>query len=263
MRKRLLTADEMSRHISSGRHAVAAIFIRECRIMNRTPVFLLNGVLVVIILPAFFIVMAKSNTSSLGPTLQKLVASSNSLPIILLLAAFMIICGIINGTSSSTFSREGAQFWISRIIPVAPQEQIAAKFLHSYMIGLLGIAAAIVVAIITLYPATSQLLIAAGLALVAGVLLTAVGMIIDLARPLLDWTNPQKAMKQNLNVLLAMFADIGILTAAYFAVKAMIKAEVSTTVIIWALYAFLIALATLIYLALVKFAHRRYGEMEG
>ena len=58
--------------------------------------------------------------------------------------------------------------------------------------------------------------IAAGLALVAAVLLTAVGMIIDLARPLLDWTNPQKAIKQNLNVLLAMFADAGILCGGLF-----------------------------------------------
>ena len=51
-------------------------------------------------------------------------------------------------------------------------------------------------------------------------------MIIDLARPLLDWTNPQKAIKQNLNVLLAMFADAGIVAAVYFGIRSLVKAGV-------------------------------------
>jgi ABC-2 type transport system permease protein len=262
IRKRILTSDEMSRRVSSGRRAITTIFIRECRIMNRTPVFLLNGILVVILLPILFILMTQSGAGSMGPNLKQLMESGDSLLIVLILALFMIICGLSNGTSSSTFSREGAQFWISRIIPVAPWEQITAKFLHSYMIGLLGIAAAFVVTIIILHPTIIHLALATGLALVAGILLTAIGMIIDLARPLLDWTNPQKAMKQNLNVLLGMFADAGILAAAYFALKPLMKAEVSATLIIWGLFAILAILATLSYLALLKFAQKRYREME-
>ena len=137
--------------------------------------------------------------------LLKAMASANPLIVILATALFMTICGSINGTASSTFSREGAQFWISRVIPVAPREQAAAKFLHSYLVAMLGV--------VTAgdrrrgLPASRRrphLAPAAGLSLVAGVLLTAVGMMIDLARPLLDWTNPQKAIKQNLNVLLAL-----------------------------------------------------------
>ena len=38
-RRRLLTRDEMSRRVSSGRRAIFAIFMREFRIMNRTPGF--------------------------------------------------------------------------------------------------------------------------------------------------------------------------------------------------------------------------------
>ena len=36
---------------SSGRHPVRAIFLREVRLMNRTPIFLLNGVLGVLMIP--------------------------------------------------------------------------------------------------------------------------------------------------------------------------------------------------------------------
>ena len=33
---------------------------------------------------------------------------------------------------------------------------------------------------------------------------TQIGMAIDILRPMLDWDNPQRAMKQNLNVLISL-----------------------------------------------------------
>ena len=72
--------------------------------------------------------------------------ASNPLFVILGAALFMTICGSINGTASSTFSREGAQFWISQVIPVAPREQAAAKFVHSYLVATLGVVTSAVVA---------------------------------------------------------------------------------------------------------------------
>jgi ABC-2 type transport system permease protein len=261
-KKRRLTRDEMSRRVSSGRRAVAAIFAREWRIMNRTPIFLLNGVLVVILVPVLFIVTARPGSSPWGAAIPKIIAAADPMPLILAAALFMTICGSLNGTSSSTFSREGAQFWISRVIPVAPREQAAAKFLHSYLIAMLGVVTASVVAAIVLHLKAVHLAAAAGLALAAGVLLTAVGMIIDLARPLLDWTNPQKAIKQNLNVLLAMLADIGILTAVFFGVRALIRAKLAANAVLGVLFVGLAALAALSYRILLKFADKRYPEID-
>ena len=268
-KKRRLTRDEMSRRVSSGRRAGAAVFGREWRIMNRTPIFLLNGVLVVIIVPVIFVLMATMGSDRGGSgggsdlsSILKTMTSANPLFAILAAALFMTICGSLNGTSSSTFSREGAQFWISRVIPVAPREQAAAKFLHSYLIAMLGVVTASIVAAIVLHLKTAHLAAAAGLALVAGVLLTAVGMIIDLARPLLDWTNPQKAIKQNLNVLLAMLADIGILTAVFFGVKALVKAKLAANIVLGVVFVGLAALAALSYRILLRFADKRYPEIE-
>jgi ABC-2 type transport system permease protein len=100
------------------------------------------------------------------------------------------------------------------------------------------------------------------LSMVAGVLLTAVGMMIDLARPLLDWTNPQKAIKQNLNVLLALLADVGILTAVFFGVKALIKARFGTNVVLGIVFVGMTALAAASYRTLLNFADRRYPQIE-
>ena len=266
-KKRRLSRDEMSRRVSSGRRAFAAVFGREWKIMNRTPIFLLNGVLVSVLLPALFVLMASVDTGGGGGqggdtmSLLKMLMESNPLIVILGAALFMTICGSINGTASSTFSREGAQFWISQVIPVAPREQAVAKFAHSYLVATLGVVTSAVVAGVFLHVKAAHLAVGAGLALVAGVLLTAVGMIIDLARPLLDWTNPQKAIKQNLNVLLALLADAGILTAFFFGVKALIKAQLAPNAVLAIVFVGLAALSAVGYVALLRFADKRYPEI--
>ena len=269
-KRRRLTRDEMSRRVSSGRRAKAAVFWREWKIMNRTPIFLLNGTLVAVLLPAIFVIMAMTNPGSGGTgagegdatALLKAMASANPVVVILAAALFMTVCGSINGTASSTFSREGGQFWISQVIPVAPREQAAAKFLHSYLVAVLGVVTAGIVGAVMLHIGAAHLAAAAGLALVAGVLFTAVGMAIDLARPLLDWANPQKAIKQNLNVLLAMLADIGVLTVVFFGVKALIKAKLGTNAMLGIVFAALAVLSAASYAALLKFADKRYPAIE-
>jgi ABC-2 type transport system permease protein len=268
-KKRRLTREQMSRRVSSGRRAVAAVFGREWRIMNRTPIFLLNGTLVVVLFPAIFVLMSLMDTGGRGSggngdamALLRGMMSANPLIAILTTALFMTICGSINGTSSSTFSREGAQFWISRVIPVAPREQVAAKFLHSYLVAALGVVTAGIVSVAVLHLKVTYLAAAAALALVTGVLLTVVGMAIDLARPLLDWTNPQKAIKQNLNVLLAMLADIGILTGVFFGVKALLGAKLGTGTVLGVVFVGLAALAAASYAALLRFADKRYPAIE-
>jgi ABC-2 type transport system permease protein len=140
---------------------------------------------------------------------------------------------------------------------------VTAKFLHSYLIGLLGVVLASIVVVIIFRPGWINLAAAAGLALIANVLLTAIGMMIDLARPLLDWTNPQKAMKQNLNILLAMLVDASILTASYFGVKALMKAGVTGNLIVGLLFAVFAGAGSLACLCLLKFAGKRYREIEG
>ncbi len=277
-RKRRLTRDEMSRRVAGGRRAFAAIFGREWKIMNRTPIFLLNGVLVSVLLPAMIVLMATIDTGGGGSgsgagggvgggqggdtmALLKMLMASDPLLVILGAALFMTICGSINGTASSTFSREGAQFWISQVIPVAPREQAAAKFVHSYLVATLGVATSAIVAGVFLHVKVAQLAAGAGLALVAGVALTAVGMIIDLARPLLDWTNPQKAIKQNLNVLLGLMADAAILTAVFFGVKALVRAKLAPNVVLGILFVGLAALSAVSYVVLIRFADRRYRDI--
>jgi ABC-2 type transport system permease protein len=263
-RKKSLSSQEMSRRMSSGRRPVRAIFWREWRVMNRTPIFLINGILTAFLVPLIFVLMATtgSGRGDAASLLRTMTMSGNPTLVILVAACFLMVCGCLNGTSSSSFSREGSQFWMSKVIPVSPREQVAAKFMHSYLVALLGIVTAMLVLVVVLRLKAVYCVVALVFALVGGVALTAVGMTIDLARPLLQWTNPQKAIKQNLNVVFALLAELGILAVLGYALNLLSKAGVSGNVLLLAALAALILLSWAGYHFLLRFSDRRYGEIE-
>jgi len=100
------------------------------------------------------------------------------------------------------------------------------------------------------------------LALVGGVALTVMGMIIDLARPLLQWTNPMKAIKQNLNVVFALLAELGVLAVIGYGLNILSKAGVSGNGLVLIALAVLVLLSWASYQFLQRFAERRYREIE-
>jgi len=263
-RKKPLTAREMSQRISSGRRPVKAVFLREWRVMNRTPIFLINGILTAFIIPLIFVIMATMGDRGGDGAfmLRALTSAGSPTTSILTAAAFMMVCGCLNGTSSSTFSREGKLFWMSRVIPVSPREQVRAKFYHSYLVTLLGIATSLAVLLIGLKLKPLHCLAGLGLALVGAVGLTAVGMTIDLARPLLEWTNPQKAIKQNLNVVFGMLADMGLLALVGYLLFRLSAAGVRPAGLVLIALAALAVLSGLGWRLLMGLAERRYQEIE-
>jgi len=265
VQRKRLSREHMASRLSSGRRPVRAVFLRELRIMNRTPIFLLNGVLSVILIPVIFILFAKAGAGQSGSDSYRillLLASSDSSAVVLGSALFMTICGCLNGTASSAFSREGAQFWMSKVIPTSPAEQVKAKFLHSLAIAFLGIVAAAVAEILVIQAKITLVLLALPLALTLAAALTAIGMIIDLLRPLLKWTNPQKAIKQNLNVLIAFFVDLGIMAGLTIAAVFVFKHGVPKEFVVGGVVVFLLALAGSSTAFLLKIAARRYLDIE-
>jgi ABC-2 type transport system permease protein len=262
-RGRRLSRADMARKISSGRRPIRALFLREWRLMNRTPIFLLNGILTVLIVPIVILVLstAGSRGSDLG-ALLKMLSSKSALPAVLASAAFMTICGSLNGTASSAISREGSQFWISKVIPVSPRDQVAAKFLHSYLVAALGIAAASAVLFWRFGVGPGIAVLALGLALAATFSLTAAGLAIDLARPLLDWINPQKAIKQNLNVFIAVLVDLGFLALLGAASSWLSRRGVGAATILEGLGLVLVGLAAAAWVLLGRYAEKRYPAIE-
>jgi ABC-2 type transport system permease protein len=97
--------------------------------------------------------------------------------------------------SPSAFSREGKLFPLSQLIPASPRDQVKAKFWYILAINFICTLPLFVLCIILLRLSLSDTLMLAVLALVTAATVTALGMIIDFARPYFDWEDPQRASK--------------------------------------------------------------------
>ena len=185
----------------------------------------------------------------------------NLIPI-LAATAFCILCGTLNGTASSAFSREGKQFWISKVVPVPFYQQVLGKFLHAYAVACLGIGLGAVAVIILFQLKLSHMLIVIPTALIGTVACIAVGMIIDISRPLLNWISPQRAIKQNMNVFLGMIINLLLIVGIGFAVGWLLKKGVSSEMILFAVILTLILLALFSIYYLLKSAANKYTKIE-
>ena len=261
-RRKKLSAVALASGLASGRKAWQAILAREWKLMNRTPIFLLNGILSVVLVPVMLFVMTRTGAGSASMAFLQILGSGNRLAETMFAAAFFVACGCLNGTASSTFSREGRHFWISKVIPVSPGRQVLGKFLHSYLVAALGVLGGTLSAWLALGLGWKSILPAALLALAAGLLLTATNMAVDLARPLLSWTNPQRAIKQNLNVVIAMALDAAIVYSFYHVFRLLGRAGLDNTGLIAVLFAILSLLAAASFFLLSRFADKRYASID-
>jgi len=249
--------------VSSGRHPVKAIFLREVRLMNRTPIFLLNGVLGALMVPVIFALTPSSGKPGDDALdIMRLITSAKPATGALAMTLFIVLCATLSGVASSSISREGRKFWVSKVIPVDYRQQVLAKFLHSMAIAALGIVSATAVLVFRFHTDAGKWLPSLVLALPVTAFLTCLNLAVDLARPLLDWISPQKAMKQNLNVLIAMLLDLGFLFLYGLAFFTLGKSGLSLSVIIGIHLALGLGLASLAFGLLRRFALQRYPAIE-
>lgn len=59
-------------------------------------------------------------------------------------AGMIIFLSGINGVGSTTFSREGKNFWLQRVLPIKVKDQIFGRILAALIIQIIGIIALLV-----------------------------------------------------------------------------------------------------------------------
>ncbi len=202
-------------HTSSGSGKVKAsafsrsypvyltVALKEIKLLLRTPIYLFNSVGGVVILPIIFILSIFMEEAAPVEQLSLLIGQYSDI-INLIGIGYVTALGIINCVGCTTFSREGKNLWLHRTMPIEIRAQIFGRILSSLFVQLIGIVVLLVcLAYMGLINIKSVLWITV-LGLLGSIVMTELGMIIDIYRPLLDWDNPQKPMKQNLNVLISM-----------------------------------------------------------
>lgn len=237
-----------------------ALAKKEIKMLLKTPVYLMNSLGGVILIPIIMIMSMVTGEASFEPLRQ--VLQENKEIVALAAIGFIGILGLLNNVTSTTFSREGKNFWIQRTLPISSKDQIFGRMLAALIVNIAGAIAALIGIYVMLRIDIYSMILIAVIGIAAGLPMSQIGMIVDISRPMLDWTNPQQAMKQNFNVLFSM--AIGVLYGgAIFVVIRFLMGKIDMSFIYVILVGIILASTVIFYIILKKLVGRQFMELEG
>ncbi len=245
---------------------VMVIFKIEWRNLLRTPVYALNSLIIIIIGPLLMSMPLFGGNLTSDPDIEAIYLLLNNndtqryLPFVI--AAIIAVMAIINPAVSSSFSREGESFRLLKTIPVAPYKQVFGKLLAGYSISLMaGITTAVMVTL-SFKVRLEVILFSTLLGSISLIPANALGLLFDLIRPKLRWTNPQEAIKQNFNVILAMITGAVYMAIMGFITFFLFRAGINATIISLLILLILIVSAGASLLLLYRVSDRLFKRIE-
>lgn len=190
------------------RSQLKALMIKEFKEITRTSAFGFQCLAGVILLPLILIIMNVNNyaisDSDASSELMRNIYYGISYGMLLMLGSGM------NITSSTAISREGKQFYISKIIPVDYTTQINAKVYLSLLINYATILISYIVAIFVYKLGVIEIIffpITLGLYSYGFAYST---IRFDLKEPKLNWTTPNEAVKNNSRSTIPTLINMGV-----------------------------------------------------
>ncbi|MFL0269129.1 putative ABC transporter permease subunit [Candidatus Clostridium radicumherbarum] len=191
--------------------ALKSYTIKELKLLYRTPAYFMNCVLITFLLPIFLLIPLFSE-KKLGLQLNAARTFLNQpvIPGVLIAIAFgvMIFVSVTNPTACTAISREGKNLFTCKYMPISYGKQIAAKLLSAIMLNLIGVGLLIIAAMVIFIPPVYLLLQLIVIAILVVLFSAFLGILIDLTYPKLDWDNEQRAVKQNMNVIITMLLGV-------------------------------------------------------
>jgi len=239
--KKKMTRDDIMRQ-SHGQSAFRSYLSKELKLLMRSPTAFLNCVLSAVLVPVILagsavwgVISAGGDADVIGE-LMALVDLNDpriaSFALVVMCSLGFFIAGM-TAVSATSISRMGKNFFVMKYLPMAYREQLNAKAAS----GLVIIIPAILLIIVPL-----QIIVRAPLPLLIGgvllsfpgaVFLNYLGLLIDLAKPKLEWDNEQAAVKNNMNVLIMVFGGMGLTAGIGFAGFHLLQTPVVTFLVLF------------------------------
>ena len=180
-----------------------ALLAKELGRLTSSPNYMLNCGLGTVMLPLLGVFLLIKGGDVLPALRQALGASAEDVLAVLLCAALCLVASM-NDTASSAVSLEGKCLWQVRALPVTPWQVLRAKLLVQVLITAVPMALASVCVVLAVRPSVAASVLLVVMPQVFVWLSAAFGLLLDLRRPNLTWTNEVTVVKQRLTVLFAM-----------------------------------------------------------
>ncbi|KZE53949.1 hypothetical protein AV540_06885 [Brevibacillus parabrevis] len=224
--KRKMVGETAFQKLIRERSRLASYFLKEWKILWRTPAFLLNCTLSSILVPLLVLlpILAREDSDKLIAHLQSLMQGEQAggIGLAIVFGAFLIL-GSMNSTSVTAISRDGQGFFYNKTLPIGPGQLILAKVLPGLILS--GVSVLVLLAEAAwLLALPGEFLLFAALCVIPSVLfINLAGIAIDLLHPKLGWGSEQEAVKQNMNTLLLFMIGLvagGLVVVANFLIGA-------------------------------------------
>ncbi|NLJ40190.1 MAG: hypothetical protein GX352_01050 [Clostridiales bacterium] len=259
---KILSNEEMVRNAGKISSPVVSLFKREWRLYMRTPIYVVNGLVGMIMIPFFLVMPFFTKSGEMDEVLTFIKNPDNALIFVFIVLGIMIFGSSMNMISCTSLSREGNTFWISKMIPAPPGKQILSKLLHSNILSLAG---QIIIAITAFFVwdiAIYRLIIIILIGGLANNLINILDLMVDVLRPKMEWNNPQEAIKQNLNVLFGVLISFFVIGLLGIITILMILANITEFWIYGALTSILVLLSIPSLYGLYALAGKKYSSIE-
>lgn len=196
---------------------VSWLLKKEWLIVKRTPIFMLNIVVIVFLMPLIIVFSFLITHFSSGGNININLINIENLDlylhnpyIYLIVFAVAIFFTCTSVAASTSISREGSSAWFMKVMPVSYFKQINVKVLFATLIDMIGVIVTMLVPVfIYKIPLYYVLIILLPLSIIV-TLMNYFNILIDLKRPRLKWSEESEAVKQNLNAMISIFATMGV-----------------------------------------------------
>jgi ABC-2 type transport system permease protein len=209
--KKVYTKDSFEKIFSKQNTPLKAFEKREWRYFLRVPAFSINGFMNVLIFPILIIISSSFSALANDPEMKFFLDIIHNFKDYLVPIGILasVLGGGINGLSYSLFSREGSYIKELKILPISPKQILRVKFKQIMLLSLIGVITMnAVIAFIGKFNII-QIIVQFLASVLTITFINLAQMVIDTKKPVLEWDNPQKAMKQNINGLLGILIVFG------------------------------------------------------
>lgn len=234
---------------------------KEIKLLVRTPVYFMNCILINFLVPFFMLLpFLLPNSEAMIPWAELTSNVKTQIIMLTALSGITVFLGVANSITSTSLSREGSHFFMSKYLPIPYNRQIQAKLLSGVFFGAIGLVLLLLVVTLLFNFPLDLISLIFGVSLVALFPMNEIGLLIDIFRPKLDWDNEQKAVKQNLNSIITMLVAVIPAGGISFIVIKYLDTLRDAALFMLVSYGLL---GILFYLLLMRIGVAQYHKLEG
>jgi ABC-2 type transport system permease protein len=222
-KRKKLSKEEFEENTTQS-SAIKSYLLKELKLLVRTPAYFMNCVIINFFLPVILLIpiFSQPDLTKALDTVKNVINAEN-LPGYIIAAALGLIMfiSVTNPTACTSISREGENIFVCKYLPISYKKQLLAKALSAILLNSIGLGLIIVIAMLILIPPVYVLLQIIVLAVLINIFDAFLGILVDLSFPKLHWDTEQRAVKQNMNVLIVMLLGVVIGGLTIFAIIAL------------------------------------------